>query len=71
MKQGRLDEAEEWLRKSLAIAPWERESNYQLAKTSGIPITVPVSLSAKPKRVKVVVYQYAADRIGSVIVKVQ
>jgi Flp pilus assembly protein TadD len=28
--QGRFDEAENWLGKAVAIAPWERDTNYQL-----------------------------------------
>jgi hypothetical protein len=43
-------------------------------KTAGVPITVPLPLNgpvSAAKKVKVVVYDYAADLVGSAMMKVQ
>jgi hypothetical protein len=41
---------------------------YQMFLTSGIPHTARVPIKAEPRFVKVVVYDYAGDRVGSAIV---
>lgn len=47
------------------------ESRFQKARETGVPLTVPVPLYGAPRRVKIIAYDYAADRIGSVVIKVQ
>ena len=44
---------------------------YQDRLRDGVPVTLTIATTGKPKNVKAVVYDYQADLVGSVIVKVQ
>ena len=47
------------------------DDRYQEVLRTGVPVTVTIAVTGKPKNAKVVVYDYGADLVGSVIVKVQ
>jgi VWFA-related protein len=51
---------------NMALKP--TPDTYQMFLTSGIPHTARVPVKAEPRFVKVVVYDYAGDRVGSAIV---
>jgi len=47
------------------------DDRYQEYLRSGVPVTLTIPIAGKPKNVKVVVYDYGADLVGSAIIKVQ
>jgi VWFA-related protein len=47
------------------------DDRYQEFLRSGVPVTVQVPVTATPKNLKLVAYNYAADIVGSVLIKIQ
>lgn len=58
---------ERWQKISLKLG----EKPYERLSASGIPFTVRVPVSGQPRYVKVIVYDYAADLVGSAMVKLR
>lgn len=46
------------------------DQNYEIFKTSGLSYTQTVPLTGNPAYVKVIAYDYAADVIGSALVRI-
>jgi hypothetical protein len=61
------DAGHEWKTVELAFSD-DRFPDYL---RDGVPVTLTIPVTAKPKHVKVVVYDYGADLVGSDIVKIQ
>jgi hypothetical protein len=47
------------------------EKQYQQVLATGLPYAVTIPVSAKPEHIKVIVYQYDSDKLGSLSVRPQ